>query len=117
MTDPPVPRESKQPLVRIDDGKGINDPTAWGFCDYCAFMVAVADGRMITHRRFRNDPDDALCNGSNRDPLADIPYPAEPRQCVSMYKDEHRGRTRAHYQRRRQAARDKRDEDVEHNND
>lgn len=95
--------EVKLPPPR--DDKPLDDPEAWGFCDYCAFAVAVFDGLMDVHRRKRNGHDDSPCHGSGRPPLPEIPIEAEARQRVSLRKDPDRSTSRAYWQRTRSNAR------------
>lgn len=83
------------------DDKDFNDPEAWGYCDYCIFMVAVVDGRLVEHRRFRNNANDSACSGSGRDPVADVPYVAVARIVVDLYKGFGRRKNREHWQRLR----------------
>lgn len=90
-----------EPPPPLDD-KTIDDPTAWGFCDYCAFMVALVDGKLIEHPRYRvYSGDKTLCNGSGIDPVESIPYCATPRQRISLHKLPGRTQSRARYQRQR----------------
>lgn len=92
------------PRPPVDD-LDFNDPAGWGFCDYCAFAVAVIDGLRAEHRRYRNGYDDARCAGSGGEPILPIPREARPRQVVSFRKETERARRKAYWQRQRFAAR------------
>lgn len=91
---------------QLDDGKAFNDPSAWGYCDWCAFMVAVDDdGVMVEHRLIRNGHDDWLCAGSGENSNANVPSVAAPAARVDLKKDRSRHRQRAYWQRQRFYAR------------
>ncbi len=87
------------------DGKEFNDPTAWGYCRWCAFDVAVYMGRMVEHRRYRNGHDESACTGSGREPTVPSPTEAKAAPVVSFYKVADRTRRRAYWARQRQTAR------------
>lgn len=98
---------SDEDPVRADDGLDFNDPSGWGFCDYCAFLVAVVGGLRIVHRRYRNGGDDSKCNGSGQVPVTPVPRRAKARQMVSLKKEPNRAKSRARWQRARWEARGK----------
>jgi hypothetical protein len=87
------------------DGKEFNDPTAWGYCRWCAFDVAVYMGAMVEHRRYRNSSNDSVCTGSGREPTVPSPREAKAVMVVSLYKSVDRTRRRAYWARQRQTAR------------
>lgn len=90
------------------DDMAFDDPAAWGFCEQCAFDVAVTkgDGVRIEHRYKRLGADKTECSGSGRVPLGPAPVEAKPRKQLSMKKDVTRMQRRAHWQRRRWNARE-----------
>ncbi len=87
------------------DGKTLSDPTAWGFCDYCAFDVAVFDGLRMPHQRYRNSPADGMCRGSGQAPTMDSPLEAQARQTVKLLMSRDRLTKKGYWQRQRYAAR------------
>jgi hypothetical protein len=87
------------------DNVGFNDPEAWGFCSYCAFLVGAKDGLLLPHRRVRNGAEDRQCNGSFGPADAPVPEVAKARPYVGLRKLPDRARARAHAQRERWAAR------------
>lgn len=93
------------PRPPVDDLE-YNDPAGWGFCEYCAFDVAIFDGRRVEHRRHRNGHDDAKCGGSGGEPVRPTPAEATPRQIVSFRKHIEVTRRRAYWQRQRFVARE-----------
>lgn len=93
--------EDNRPLL---DNKAFNDPTAWGFCEWCAFDVAVYMGQLIDHRRYRNDHNDVACPGSGRTPPGHRPYVAVAKSRVNLRKEMDRARRKAYWQRQRFAA-------------
>lgn len=97
--------DSRGPRLAAD-GKDFNDPTAWGYCDYCAFLVAVLDGVRISHQRFRMGHDDAICNGSGLEPVEPVPVTAEARQRVSLRKTYQHTQSRSRCQRQRATTRE-----------
>jgi hypothetical protein len=87
------------------DDKEFNDPTAWGFCDFCAFEVAIFEGLRVEHRRYRNGAVEDRCCGSGQPPVSPTPMEAEARQIVKLRKDYARQKERAYWQRLRYNAR------------
>jgi hypothetical protein len=87
------------------DGKEFNDPTAWGYCRWCAFDVAVYMGAMVEHRRYRNGSNDSVCTGSGREPAPVSPTEAKAAMTVSLFKSADQTRRRAYWARQRQTAR------------
>lgn len=87
------------------DTKAFNDPEAWGYCDFCAFDVAVFDGLRDEHRRIRNGNDSTPCAGSGRPPAERETPDATPRDQASLRKGMDRARSRQYWQRRRFLAR------------
>lgn len=83
------------------DDLDFNDPSGWGFCDRCAFEVAVHSGLLVEHRYHRIGSDDARCTGSGKKPFGPTPLIAEAGAIVSFHKDAQRGRTRSWWQRER----------------
>jgi hypothetical protein len=107
--DDPDPRPPR-------DGLAFNDPAGWGYCDYCALDVAVADGVRIEHRLVRNGHQDALCAGSDKPPAVSpgAPDGAVQRRQISFQKDRARQHRRALWQEARwQKRAEARGEDVE----
>jgi hypothetical protein len=94
-------------VARTDDGKAFNDPTAWGYCDYCAFMVAIVDGVRLQHPRVQ-DGAKMPCAGSGFPPVVPAPRVAAARKQVSLRKDANRAQRRRYWQRQRWEARLKR---------
>ena len=90
------------------DPTPFNDPDAWGFCEFCAFDVAVKDGRLIHHQYDRVGHNDEVCNGSLTEPPAHRPINAIARKRVSLFKDYQRSRRRAMWSRMRTTARETR---------
>src|SRR5687768_6452465 len=92
----------------LRDDMAFNDPAAWGFCEMCAFEVAVTkgEGKRIEHRRIRNGHEDSLCTGSYKVPIGPTPAHAVARKQISLRKDANRAQRRAHWQRRRWHARE-----------
>lgn len=72
----------------VGDGVGFNDPGAWGFCDYCAFSVAVSleSGNRLPHRSRREAGVPGDCNGSNLPSVFPVPVEARPRPFVALMK-------------------------------
>lgn len=93
----------------IEDGADFNNSDAWGFCEYCAFEVAVTipEGIKVKHRAVRNGGDDATCNGSGSPAVLPTPLEAKARPRVVMRKDMQRARTRQFWQKRRSEARER----------
>lgn len=92
----------------ISDGMAFNDPDAWGYCEYCAFLVAVVKGKLIVHPEYRNSPNDGNCRGGGQKPTEDVPYAAMPRRLVNIRKDKYRSESRGRKQRQRTLAREAR---------
>lgn len=59
---------------------GFNDPEAWGYCEYCALLVAAKDGKLLPHSAKGRD---GGCNGSGNPP-SEVPEVAVPRPFVSL---------------------------------
>lgn len=97
MSDDPFANKGRP--VRADDGKAFNDPDAWGYCEFCAFVVAVADGVRLEHPRIRLGNEKETCQGSGGVPTEETPETAKPRLQISLRKDAMRCRSRAWYQR------------------
>lgn len=79
MTEPDEPLPLPLPDV------GFNDPGAWGFCDYCAFLVAAdpKTGLLFTHQ-YKSVVRDQRCNGSGRPHPEEHPVEARPRRWISL---------------------------------
>lgn len=99
--DEDEPYVSKHP----NDGKEFNDPTAWGYCEQCAFEVAVYDGVRVEHRFTRNGNDTSLCTGGGKPPKREAPAHATALHQISLVKQGGRADRRAYWQRRRWVAR------------
>lgn len=94
-------------MKTIEDGASFNDPQAWGFCRWCAFLVA-SDGRtLIDHPFDRSGAADWGCNGSGAARPEETPYTAWQQTRVDLRKDAHRSRSRAYWQRLRSNRREK----------
>ena len=95
--------------ARIEDGADFNNPDAWGFCDFCAFEVAVTipDGVRVDHQHDRNGCNEGLCPGSDRVVAMQTPYTAKAREIVNLYKGMSRAKSRAFWQKQRSFAREK----------
>lgn len=90
------------------DDLAFNDPAGWGYCERCAYLVAVTKGDRIRieHRRIRNGHEDAICSGSGHAPTQEAPPDAFPMHVVSLRKEPARARSRSHWQFRRFTARE-----------
>lgn len=75
-------------MKREEPSVEFNDPDAWGYCSYCAFIVAteLGTGVMLPHQRIRCRAEEGDCNGSRRVPLGPAPYAAKPRKRVTLLK-------------------------------
>lgn len=98
MTDGPE-------MMSRGDLKGLafDDPETWGYCGMCAWICTVdpSVGLLVQHRRIRNGHEDALCSGSLKIPIDEVPAVAVARKLINLRKDLHRARVRAMYQRER----------------
>jgi hypothetical protein len=58
-----------------------DDPLGWGYCEYCAFEVAVdpETGRMLAHERRNGGWDFVRCYGSLLDPTEQPAPEAKPK--------------------------------------
>lgn len=67
---------------------GFNEPDSWGFCEYCAYMVArsLDDGLLERHPKRGADSSGGDCNGSGREPIIPAPIEATRRPFVSITK-------------------------------
>lgn len=95
--------------VQIRDGADFNNPDAWGFCEWCAFDVAVTipGGVRVDHRRFRLGGDDTPCHGSSLVTVLPSPGTAIAKTVVSLRKAADSARRRAYWLRQRMYAREK----------
>lgn len=69
--------------MKVNDGLGFNDPDAWGFCRWCAFLVAQApdtDGvvRLVGHEHQAGDYTKVLCPGGGEVPTEQPGPEAKP---------------------------------------
>lgn len=95
--------DSRPPLDYLD----FNDPSAWGYCEWCAFSVAVKDGVRLSHRFTRLGSAKDMCRGGDLPPIDEQPVEALPKEVVDMRKGPTRARQRGYHQRLRFLARAK----------
>lgn len=96
----------KQAVGDVSD-VAFNDPGSWGFCEFCAMDVTVADGVMVPHRFARMGHNEEMCTGSSQPAAEHRPFTARQRKRVSLFKSPASGRRRAMYLRFRMNAREK----------
>jgi hypothetical protein len=99
--------EDDDPRPPIDN-KAFNDPEAWGFCDVCAFEVAVFGGRLGEHLRFRNPTEGEglhLCRGAYKEPINPTPVEAWAKIYIDLVKSMSRQTSRRFWQQKRWKAR------------
>lgn len=89
-----------------DDGLAFNDPTGWGYCDVCAFLVAAKDGVRLAHRYDRTHPHETeLCTGSDKPSVTPVPAHATRLKMISLKKSRAVADRRSYWQHRRWVAR------------
>lgn len=90
----------------VSGGLAFNDPARWGYCDVCAFDVAVADGLRVEHRYTKVGNNDSGCPGSGRPPKPSQ-REGKAQLVVSFVKLGARTSQRSYWRRMRQIKRDK----------
>lgn len=92
---------------QVSDGLAFNDADGWGFCEYCAYSVAVAEGLRVDHRYASIGNNASLCPGSGKPPQPETPYAAKALDIVSLWKLPTRVSSRSYWRALRQTRREK----------
>lgn len=56
----------------------------WGFCQYCAFLIPVEDGRLFVHERRDGGWSTTRCYGSNMEPTEQPAPEAHPKSYMDV---------------------------------
>lgn len=85
-----VPMCEPEPVDEVWTGIGFNDPDAWGYCEYCAFIVArdLETATLLKHPKRDPGARGGDCNGSERPATLPVPVEAAARPFIFLYKSQ-----------------------------